>query len=137
MTIEDTTRQTHDMWVATNDLKIAQASLAHVREELQKSQADFENVAAALLTEAQERDWCDEYNNFVTNTNKLLKVSALRKYVNEFEATITLTVKFNCNEDESDEHARNIAVALYDHCDNTGGVSFEITDHDYSNVDAI
>lgn len=125
------------LFEATNDLKIAQASLAHVREELAKWIADFETVSAALLTEAQERQWCDEYNTFATDTNKLLKVGALTKYSNEFEATITLTVKFNCNEDESDDYARNIAVALYDSCDNAGGCSFEITDNDYSNVEAI
>jgi len=135
MTITDTTSPQTDLWVANRDLKIAQSSLDSTKDELKKAQNDFKVVAAALLTEAKERDWCNDYNDFVEKVNDQLQVSSLDKVVYDFTATITLTVSFECGKGAEHDTASSIATALHHYGDNLGCELYVITDSEYSDVD--
>jgi regulator of replication initiation timing len=43
-----------------------------LQEENAKLKADREHVGISLLHEAEEREWCDEYNAFVRRENRAL-----------------------------------------------------------------
>ena len=50
--------------------------------------ADFSLVSDLLLEEAQDRDWCDEYDTFVDSVNKRTKKMALQNCQVEYEVTV-------------------------------------------------
>ena len=50
--------------------------------------ADFSLVSDLLLEEAQDRDWCDEYDTFVDNVNKRTKKMSLQNCQIEYEVTV-------------------------------------------------
>lgn len=70
---------------------------------------DIKTISNALRDEALQRDWCDEYNNFVEDVNENLKVSELQKLNKDYEVTITVTrtqeVTVTINVEDVDEHA--------------------------------
>lgn len=87
-----------------------------INDELRE---DMRKIAVALLDEASEREWCDEYNNFVDNVNDRLTVHRLYRMEKEYEVTVdlkevrTATVKIMItasSEDEAKEQVEDMDI---------------------------
>jgi hypothetical protein len=79
--------------------------------------ADIETISAALLEEAENRQWCDSYDEFVEDVNRSLNVALEVREVEwevvlKVEVTLTKVVTAK-NEDAARESAEE-AVSAYD-----------------------
>lgn len=61
------------------------------RDRYEKVKADFRIVSNALLKEAEERDWCSDYNKFVAEVNETLNIMQLETLEKEYEVEVELT----------------------------------------------
>lgn len=61
------------------------------RDRYEKVKADFNIVSNALLEEAEERDWCSDYNEFVERVNEHLNIMQLETMEKEYEVEVELT----------------------------------------------
>lgn len=61
------------------------------RDRYEKVKADFNIVSNALLEEAEERDWCSDYNEFVEKVNEHLTIMQLETLEKEYEVEVELT----------------------------------------------
>jgi hypothetical protein len=116
-------------------LEQANIQLIGLREDKSKLKSDIQKIGDALLNEATEREWCEEYNEFVDKVNKELQCSALERLENSWMATIVLNVTFDCAKNEHDTHAENIARTIYDYADNMNGMMFNIASADVTEVE--
>lgn len=81
-------------------------------ERMRTHERDIELISEALLGQANDRDWCSEFDDFVENLNKSLSVE-LKKREKEYEVEIEVTQKrtqrvtvtINAN---SEAHAREL-----------------------------
>lgn len=60
------------------------------RDRYEKVKADFNIVSNALLVEAEERDWCSDYNEFVEKVNEHLNIMQLELMEKEYEVEVEL-----------------------------------------------
>lgn len=61
------------------------------RDRYERVKADFKIVSEALLREAEERDWCSDYNNFVEDVNEHLTIMQLQTLEKDYEVEVELT----------------------------------------------
>ena len=73
-------------------------ALAHEKEQHAATKtdradiiADFHIVSELLLDEAQDRDWCEEYDTFVDSVNRRTKKMSLQNCQVEYEVTVQRT----------------------------------------------
>lgn len=64
----------------------------NARQRRQQHEADIARIGEALMSEADEREWCDTYDEFVEDLNKSLTVALPLREV-EFEVTMDVTVR--------------------------------------------
>ena len=61
-------------------------------EGRQKHERDIERISDALIKEAGDRNWCDAYDEFITDLNKELNIE-LKTREKEYEVEIEVTQK--------------------------------------------
>lgn len=74
-------------------LAVALAEAEELRRQLQQLQADREIVGEELLSEAENRQFCDEYNAYVTRVNARLSTPWLKHYLRDFDVTYRVRIK--------------------------------------------
>jgi hypothetical protein len=121
----------------TEQLERANSCLTALRDENAKLKSDIRKIADALLNEATEREWCDEYNEFVSHVNAKLSFPYLERLTNSWVATIVINANFDCAKGKESDVADAIARALYDFGDQLNGVDYEIGSADVTDVDPI
>jgi hypothetical protein len=82
--------------VTRADLVVAKSSAETYEARSNKSreshERDIELIGAALITEAEDRDWCSAYDDFVEELNNKLSVE-LKTREHEYEVEIEVTQK--------------------------------------------
>jgi len=78
---------------ATTLLQTALAEAEDLRRQLQRHQADRAIIGEELLSEAEMRTWCDEYNTFVDRVNARLSTPWLKHYLREIDITYRVRVQ--------------------------------------------
>lgn len=81
--------------------------LQSARASLARSAADFEAVADRIKTEAEERDWCSEYDDIVRSVNLQLQMHELYTRAKEYEVSYTITATITSKQDPDDEISGN------------------------------
>lgn len=76
-------------------------------------------VADALLAEAIERDWCDEYNDFVHCVNEKARADVLEKVKKSYSRTFDVRVDVETSQTASDIW-QGIENAISEYCDYEG-----------------
>lgn len=72
----------------TKDLTLERLRHQETEQDRQTIIADFSIVSDALLEEAQERNWCEEYDQFVNRVNRDTKRMELQNCEVEFEVKV-------------------------------------------------
>ena len=116
-----------------------EARITHQVERANGYQGDFNLMAQMLLDEANSRDWCSEYDDFVDRVNSRTTYLDLIHRAKEYTADISVPIKFTVSSSD-DEHdiATNIAraMAYYMAHNNMGDWAFEVNGEGTSeNVD--
>ncbi len=84
----------------------AQTLMDSRQRQISTLQRRLDYVAEALLAEAEERDWCSEYDEFVNKVNNHLGYTVLTPRSREYEVTYTVTFTVEArDEDEAQETA--------------------------------
>ena len=65
---------------------------ARSNKSRESHERDIELIGNALLEEAKDREWCSQYDEFITDLNKLLSVE-LKTREKEYEVEIEVTQK--------------------------------------------
>jgi len=79
------------------DLANTRNQLAAERRTVTEHETDLESIAEGLLAEAERRDWCNEYDEWITTMNAktygtwLLPCARTRAYEYRFTVTVTGT----------------------------------------------
>ena len=99
-----------------------------------KYSADAALIGSDLLDEAESRDWCGDYDNWVDDLNSRLSVIKLPTREKDFDVTLTYTVNVYTTVTARDSsHAVDIA---YESFPEPGEVSYWSANWDYSGGDA-
>jgi hypothetical protein len=86
-------------------ITLPSGTVVHTQEEYEAAQVqinslgdlntrmlkDFNVISAALLEEALERDWCDDYDNFVDIVNDGTTTLKLNKVKNKYNVHVMVT----------------------------------------------
>lgn len=124
-------RQLHEqITVLTERLKLAQQMTSEARRN---HQADIEWIGQKLMSEAEQRDWCDQYDKFVEEVNNQLHVELPTRYI-DYTAEIRITVSYTALPSQSHDIANDIAYAIYNHGDSLGNEEYEVTQTDVWDV---
>lgn len=81
--------------------------LAAARAEVSEKQTWIDNLGEALLAEATERDWCDEYDEFAERWDLPLRLK-------EFNVSMNVLVKARGSEAALDYVRENVSIGEYD-----------------------
>lgn len=85
-----------DLTVVRADLVVAKSSAetyeARSNRSRESHERDIELIGTALLQEAEDRDWCSAYDDFVEELNNKLSVE-LKTREHEYEVEIEVTQK--------------------------------------------
>jgi hypothetical protein len=103
-------------------------------ERVKKHEKDIQLIGDALIEEAIDRDWCDEFDKWVENVNQTLWIE-LPVRAADYVAEITLSVQFRSSPNDVDGVVHDIAQAIYNHGDNHGDHEYTINSSDVSNVE--
>ena len=88
------------------------------RDRRREHESDIQIIGDALLYEADQRSWCDDYDKFVAGVNQQLKVP-LPQRESEWTVTLTYSVTVTRNFMATD---RSAAIELMEN-------EFDLTDH--------
>lgn len=69
-------------------------------EEVRTLKYDLELLCGRLVTEARNRGWCSEYDEFVRNTNEDTYGDWLQPMERELEITVSFNIGYSTIEDE-------------------------------------
>ena len=75
-----------------HDFQLTHARLDHVQSDLNDYKSDFNLVGEMLTHEAQNRDWCDEYDSFVEHFNSKSKIAHIDERRNDYEVEVEMEV---------------------------------------------
>lgn len=89
----------HDAQILINDLtqEIADLRERHTRLQEAKNRLaldvahDSEYITEVLTSEAERRDWCDQYDEIIEKINRNLRVVHIEPRTREFEIEVTVT----------------------------------------------
>lgn len=99
-------------------------------QRLQEVQFEFERdaerISEALIAKAEEKGWCGEYEDFVSEVNRRNTHIELRHREADFTAQLIVPVSFTCAPGDAQEMADRIAMALYNRGDNLGDDTYTI-----------
>jgi hypothetical protein len=110
-------------------------------ENRQKHERDIELIGNALLEQAKDRDWCSQYDEFITDLNKELSVELKtreKEYEVEIEVTrkqvqrVTVTITAN-DEDHARELINDDPFNYYE--DQINDYDWDVEDEDSEIVD--
>lgn len=97
-----------------NALQIAKNQLAEALARNRDLVAGFEYVAKRLLEEATERNWCEEYNDFVEDVNNHIDVGPkLLPAESEWDVTISYSGSFQVRVKARDENEAERLARLF------------------------
>lgn len=94
---------------------------------------DIDYIGEMLMKEANERDWCAQYDDFVDLLNRDLR-HPLPTREQDYEAEITLHITFTARPTDYSAVADDIARALYNYGDNLGSLDFEVSRSEVEDV---
>lgn len=122
------------------ELNNAKTAINILVEELRQ---DFTKVAQELLNEADSRDWCDAYNEFVDKINSETKHLKLKYLKKQYEVKVKLeetreqyvyvTIEASSSEDAMELIDNWDYSDLQDH---TNSYDWEVTDYDATTIRA-
>ena len=106
---------------------------------------DIELLADMLREEAENRNWCEEYDNFVDNFNSQSKVATIEPRTNDYEVEVTFDICIRVtnsvvtsarNADEAVDNVRDMSIGdmdfdLHNHLMN---FDYEVIDEDIHEV---
>lgn len=78
---------------------------------------DLKIIADALLEEAQEREWCSEYDSYVDRVNARTSEPWLQRCARQWAATFTVTVNFTAHVQSDGISAISDHLQNFDDCD--------------------
>ena len=118
------------------DLEVAKAQSAGYLERitnLQRAHArDIQLIGEALIEEANNRQWCSEYDEFVSRLNgRLTHDLPVREFEKEVFLTYTVKLSFNVsatNDDDAADKAQELAEEFLDNSDEIHEYDFEDSD---------
>ena len=101
------------------DLELARIEVDRMRNDnvallkkIADSTNDFDRLCEALLREAEDRDWCSMYDDFVADVNRTLTVHTIPTREQEFDVTmtvqVTLTTTVNTSRDDVEDTVREM-----------------------------
>jgi chromosome segregation ATPase len=101
----------------TNQRDALQARLDTVQETVKSLYSDAQIISDELLSEAESRDWCSEYDRFVDRVNGRLSRIELQQRIRNYEVSMTATVTFRVqveatDEDGALEYANDMSIDL-------------------------
>ena len=93
------------------------AEVVREREARQRAERDLVTICDAIYQEANDRDWCDEYDEFAEKVNGECQGSPLRTRDAEYEYTVTVTLLLKRTQGEPtiSDIERQIANQLSDY----------------------
>jgi hypothetical protein len=118
------------------DLAAAKAQIAEYVQRITNLQhahaRDIKLIGETLIEEANKRQWCSEYDEFVSRLNGRLTYDLpVREFEKEVILTYTVKVSFNVsatNDDDAVTAAQELAEEFLDNAD-------EIDEYDYEDSD--
>jgi hypothetical protein len=132
--------ETHEeqLWAATAQVAELTSRVAGLEGRLsdtaRKHREDINLIGDAMIAEANERDWCNEYDQFVDGLNAKLNIE-LPLRVADYTADIRVTVVFTSAPDSAESAAADIARALYNYGDNHGSHEYTIDSSEVTDVE--
>jgi uncharacterized protein YdiU (UPF0061 family) len=99
-------------------------SLGHLRNARERHATDILTIGQKLIEEANDRDWCEEYDTIVEELNGDLHITLPvreREFTVEVSVVLTITVSAQ-DADSAESSARLIAGDVEEACDNFDGV---------------
>ena len=75
-----------------HQFQLMQARLDHVQTDLRNYRSDVRLMGEMLTYEAQNRDWCDEYDSFVDHFNSKAKIANIEERSNDYEVEVDMEV---------------------------------------------
>jgi hypothetical protein len=128
------------LWAATADnmeLKSQISALeGRLSDNARKHANDIKLIGEALISEANERDWCAEFDQWVDALNPTLNIE-LPLRVSDYTTEITITVDFSSSPDDAEFVAADIAQALYSDGDNLGSHEYTINRSECTSVEQV
>lgn len=91
----------------TNDLKRSYQELQRHRDQLRFERQKYEELGQALLQQAIEKDWCDEYEQFAEDWD-------LPKRTREYTVTVEIPVKATSEEEAQELVEAYTNVSCYE-----------------------
>jgi len=110
--------------------------IATLNKEVDELVKDIQVIGEALMTEATNRGWCSDYEDFVENVNLELKRSSLTPRIQDFTASISICISYQSSPLNADDKIGDIMRALHLHGDNLGGELYTIGHYDIDHVEA-
>ena len=116
------TIRTQQARIAEQDetIRTQQARIAHLEEHARRlgdqHRSDVAAIGDALLAEAENRGWCDEFDTFVTELNRRLHVylpTREKDYQVTYEVTIRVGLVLTCIPDEIEREAQTYRDVLW------------------------
>jgi hypothetical protein len=88
------------------------------------------------MAEATNRGWCSDYDDFVDALNNDLKRSSLTPRIQDFTASISISISYQSSPLNADDKIGDIMRALHSHGDNLGDELYTIGDYDIDHIEA-
>jgi hypothetical protein len=128
------------------DVFALQQQITALKDDLQRAreaaitrraehEADIERISSMLLAEAEQRDWCTQYDDFVEKLNNLLNIPLETRH-RDYTAEIRVTVSYTAVPSQAQDMAGDIAYALYSYGDSLGSYEYAVTQTDVYDVNA-
>ena len=122
-----------------HEFHLTHARLDHVQTDLTAYRSDFTLVSEMLTYEAQNRDWCEEYDSFVDAFNNKSKIANIEERRNDYEVEVemevTLRIKTTVNTearnaDDAVDNVRDMDVSDidFDLHSNISNFNYDCTD---------
>ena len=67
------------------------------------ARADFDWINERILTEAEDRDWCDEFDTIIEEANRAFKIFEFQTRTKTTEMEVTVTIRVESKDDVNDE----------------------------------
>lgn len=79
---------------AVRERLAATTEARQLRERIQRMESDWETLNENLISEANRRDWCSEYDNLVERWNGEFETMSLRPRKTDYEVEVTVTAQW-------------------------------------------
>lgn len=77
------------------ELVTAQAALSDTRRQIEQMKNDWKLLTDRLTKEANDRDWCSEYDNVLAELNEILSVFKLPAREQDYIVHTSVTMTYN------------------------------------------